>query len=186
MKIYYILLKHHIKMQYNYCNNYAKGDTFKMRQRRYILFALCLLFITGCSNNEEPITIDHVSDLLFRNVRHVWLSLYESHNRELNDLETKIFQAAIKKGIDFQEIKRGEMPRPFYTNGNAIFKIQWRNYHSINLIYEKQSGYLYVYKDKIPWKKSSYYMKNKYLANKFLIGVLKFHPSSSEIERLLK
>lgn len=153
--------------------------------RKLIVLGILLINLSsfGCVRKMPKVTVETISESLFRGVVHVWISVNESSNfQELSQNEITILRNSIRNAKNMAEISNANMRKVKKT---VTFDIRWRKNYGGNLFYEPSTNYFYVDKDTVFHDEFNSFSKNTQLTQKYLLGTYCFQ-SSPEINKLLK
>jgi hypothetical protein len=135
---------------------------------------LCVLGISGCEQEEE-FGLSKLEDILFKNLETVHYSKsWHSSTEALTNTEIMELKSSIRNGTDFSD-KKGSMPF-FKDTNNMVFILQYKGKWIINLIYERDSGYLYFPKSGIHREEAAKHKTDIQWIEQHLSGVYRIHP----------
>lgn len=150
---------------------------------KVICFFILVLAVQGCKD-ENPITTKQLGKLIFdvNKSYGVWVNAEQlTKSKELNNDEIIVLRKSIENAKDIKELEKNEMPN--FLNC-VVFTIKWKDGNGGNLVYQRQTGYMFVSKDFVYREKFKDIAKNPIKVEKYLTGILRFLPSP-EINHLI-
>jgi len=150
---------------------------------KLMIIGIICLIIVGCV---QDITLKNIDTLIFDDLAMVFLheDSPSANTPKLTTDQIRILRKSIQSGTELTDLPNGSMPN-YFQEGYSDFIVNKSTHTSLDLVYNRRDGYMYVFKVQVNYKEEAKYKRFVSSYEKYLMGIYKFKPSK-EINKLVK